>query len=148
MLGLDHQSSLLGSEADRGGGRKRGMEGARESARERVNDGAQSAVLSHGGNGGLTRAAEVTEERMRRLEAEERERHRAISGLHCIIGIHSVRLGGPDGQGDRSNYCVPIRSTTQILTQPKNLDNEFKQTMSDTENARLLSKSAVFALWT
>ena len=33
----------------------------------------------------------------------------------------------PDGPGDRSNYCVPIHGSSQILTQPKNSDNELKQ---------------------
>ena len=54
----------------------------------------------------------------------------------------------PGYQGDRRNYCVPIHRTTQTLTQSKHSDNDRKQTMFHTENARLLSKSAVFALWT
>ena len=49
----------------------------------------------------------------------------------------------PDGQ-DRSNYCVPIHSNAQILTQSKNSD----KALFHTENAGLLSKSAVFALRT
>ena len=47
-----------------------------------------------------------------------------------------------------TDYCVPIRRTAQILTQSHNSDNEEKQTIFPTENVRLLSKSAVFALWT
>ena len=50
----------------------------------------------------------------------------------------------PDGQGNRGNYCVPRNRTAQILTQPKNSDDS----MFHTENAKLLSKSAVFALRT
>ena len=54
----------------------------------------------------------------------------------------------PDGQGDRGHYCVPRHRTTRILTQSKNSDDELKQTMFPTNNARVLSKSAVLALWT
>ena len=36
----------------------------------------------------------------------------------------------------------------QILTQSRNSDNEFNQTFFPTENVRLLSESAGFALWT
>ena len=54
----------------------------------------------------------------------------------------------PYGQGDCSTFCVPIPRTAQILTMSKNSDNELKQTMFHTENARLLSESAVSALWT
>ena len=50
----------------------------------------------------------------------------------------------PDGQGDRKNYCVPMHRTAQILTEYKSVD----KAMFHTENARLLSESAVFALWT
>ena len=50
----------------------------------------------------------------------------------------------PDGQGDRSNYRVPIHRTAQILTQSKNSD----KAVFHAENATLLSKSAVFALRT
>ena len=53
----------------------------------------------------------------------------------------------PNGQGDRSNYCVPIRRTAQIPTQSKYSDDGLKQTLFPTKNARLLFKSAVFALW-
>ena len=41
-------------------------------------------------------------------------------------------------------YCVPIHRAAQILTQSQNSD----EAMFHTENAGLLSKSAVFALWT
>ena len=54
----------------------------------------------------------------------------------------------PNGQGERSNYCVPIHRTTQILTQSNNSDDELERTIFPTKHARLLSKSAVFALWT
>ena len=39
----------------------------------------------------------------------------------------------PDGQGDCSSYCVPIRRATQILTESKNSDNQFKQTIFPTK---------------
>ena len=52
----------------------------------------------------------------------------------------------PDGQGDRGNYCVPIRGTDQ--TQFKNSDYESKRTVFPTTNAGSLFKSAVFAPWT
>ena len=38
----------------------------------------------------------------------------------------------PDGQGDRSDYRVPIRRHAQILTRSKNSDNELKQTVFPT----------------
>ena len=47
----------------------------------------------------------------------------------------------PNGQGDRSNYLFPTHRTAQILTQSKNSD----KAIFHTENAGLLSKSAVFA---
>ena len=52
--------------------------------------------------------------------------------------------GSPDGQGDRNNYYVPIQRTAQVLTQSRNSD----RALFHPENARLLSKSAVFALRT
>ena len=70
---------------------------------------------------------------------------RAVPALMQKVGYFGPV--SPDGQGDHSNYCVPMRRTAQILTQPKNSDNDLKQTMFHTENARLLCKSAVFALW-
>ena len=42
---------------------------------------------------------------------------------------------------------MPIFRGAQIRIQSKNSDNESNQTVCHTENARLLSKSAVFALW-
>ena len=33
----------------------------------------------------------------------------------------------PDGQGDRSNDCVPMHGTAQILTQSKNSDDELNK---------------------
>ena len=71
--------------------------------------------------------------------------------MRCARAVQKVGYFGPifpDGQGDHSNYCVAIHRTTQILTQSNNSDNELKQTIFPTKNARLLSKSAVFALWT
>ena len=50
----------------------------------------------------------------------------------------------PDGQGDRNNYCVPTHWTAQIVSQSKDSD----KAMFHTENARLMSKSAGFALQT
>ena len=67
-----------------------------------------------------------------------------------VLGAHAVRNVGyfgpvsPDGQGDRNNRCVPVHRTAQILTRSKNSD----KAMFHTENAGLLSKSAVFALQT
>ena len=49
-----------------------------------------------------------------------------------------------DGLNDRIN-SVPMRRPTQILTRSKTSDNELKQTTFPTKNARLPSKSAVFA---
>ena len=69
----------------------------------------------------------------------------------CACAVRAVGYFGhvlPDGAGDRSNDCVPIRRTAQILTQSKNSDNELKQTVFPTEKAGLRSKSAVFAPWT
>ena len=67
---------------------------------------------------------------------------------HTVRKIGYFRPTGPaDGQGNRGNYCVPRHRAAQILTQSKNSDNELKQTTFPTENARLLPKSAVFALW-
>ena len=57
----------------------------------------------------------------------------------------------PDGQGDRGNHCVPTHRTAQILIQSKNSDNEVKQTMFHTENARILSTicpTLLFLPWT
>ena len=54
--------------------------------------------------------------------------------VHCV----KSRL---DGQGDRSNYCVPIHRTAQILAQSKISGDGFKQTIFPTKNVRLLSKS-------
>ena len=67
--------------------------------------------------------------------------------MRCARAVRKVGYFGsvsPDGQGDRSNYGVPIRRTAQILTQSKNSD----KVMFHTENAGLLSKSAASALRT
>lgn len=71
--------------------------------------------------------------------------------MRCARGVQKVGYLGPmfpDDPGDCSNNCVPIHRTVQILTQSQNSDNAVKQTMFHTENVRLLSESAVFALWT
>ena len=73
-------------------------------------------------------------------------------GAHvpCARAVQKVGYFGPmfpNDPGDCSNDCVPIHRTAQILTQTQNSDNEVKQTMFQTANARLLSESAVFALW-
>ena len=71
--------------------------------------------------------------------------------VRCAHTVRKVGYVGPvfpDGQGGRNNYRVPRHGTVQILTQPKNSDNEVQQTMLHPENARLLSESAVFVLWT
>ena len=63
--------------------------------------------------------------------------------MRCARAVRKVGYFGPmfpDGPGDRSNDCVPIHRTAQILTQSQNSDNEVKQTMFRTENARLPSK--------
>ena len=73
---------------------------------------------------------------------------RADGGAPCAVQkVGYFGPGFPNGQGDRSSYCVPIRGAAQIPTQSKNSDNEPKQSVFHTENARLLSKSAGFALW-
>ena len=71
--------------------------------------------------------------------------------VRCARAVRKLGYFGrvfPNGRGDRNIYCVPMTRTTQILTQSKNSDNELKETVFHTENARLLSKSAVFALRT
>ena len=70
--------------------------------------------------------------------------------LRCARAVRKVGYLGPvfpDAEGDCGHYCVPRRRTTQILTQSQNSDNESKQTIFPTENAGLLSESAVFAPW-
>ena len=73
----------------------------------------------------------------------------AVPALHArcakkrLLWTHSPRWS----MSDRNSYCVPRHRTAQILTQPKNSDNELKQTRCRTENAGLRSKSAVSALW-
>ena len=70
----------------------------------------------------------------------------------CDFGVApcAVRKGGyfgpvsPNSPGDRNTLCVPMHRTAQILSKSKNSD----KAMSHTENAGLLSKSAVFALQT
>ena len=47
-----------------------------------------------------------------------------------------------------SNYCVPIHRIAQVLTQSHNSDHELHQPMFHTENVRLLSEHASFALCT
>ena len=76
-----------------------------------------------------------------------RQRHNNVDGCQgvkcsarCVVtdtGPHSsgdcrppVRSAGNTVEyakgGARRNYCLPIRSTTQILTQSKNSDNELR----------------------
>ena len=58
--------------------------------------------------------------------------HLPLGGAPCAVPVRKVGYCGPGvphGQGARSNYCVAIHRTTQILTQSKNSDNELKQTM-------------------
>ena len=65
----------------------------------------------------------------------------------CVHATQKVGFFGPlppAGQDNRNGYCVPIHRTAQILTPSKNSD----RAMFHTENAGLLSKSAVFALQT
>ena len=73
--------------------------------------------------------------------------------LRCVCAVCVLckkqgvfRLVSPNGQADRGKYCVPIHWTARILTRSKNSNNTLKQTMFQIENARLLFKSAVFAL--
>ena len=64
----------------------------------------------------------------------------------CARAVQTIGHFGPglpSGQGARNNYRVPIRRTAQILTQSNTPENEAKQTMADTEDARMLS---VFSL--
>ena len=71
--------------------------------------------------------------------------------MHCARAVRKVgyfRPVVPNGQGDCINYCVPMHKTAQILTQSHNSDHELNQPLFHTETARLLSASAVFALWT
>ena len=69
-------------------------------------------------------------------------------GAPCAVQIAGYfRPVSPDGEGDRGNHCGPRHRTSQILTQSKNSDDEPKQSMFHTENARMQSESAAFALW-
>ena len=52
-----------------------------------------------------------------RRARDERHRGRTVC---CARAVRKVGYFGPvfpDGQGDRGNYCVPMRRTAQILTQ-------------------------------
>ena len=69
--------------------------------------------------------------------------HRALCAS-CATS-RPFRPISPDHRGDCGNYCVPMHTTAQILTQSQNSDNELNQPMFHTESARLLSESAVFA---
>ena len=66
----------------------------------------------------------------------------------CCAESRLFSTVSPYGQGDCGNSCVPRRRPTEIRTQSKNSDYEFKRTMFHTANARLLSESAGFAPWT
>ena len=66
--------------------------------------------------------------------------------MRCARAVRKLghfRLMVPDDQSDGGNYCVPPHGTAQIPTQSKSSDNEAKQTVFHTENAGLLSKSAI-----
>ena len=50
----------------------------------------------------------------------------------CACAVRKVGYVGPivpEGQGDCDKSCVPTHRTAQILTQPKNSDDEVKQTI-------------------
>ena len=71
----------------------------------------------------------------------------------CAVRAHSaVRKVGyfrpcfPDGQGTNVTTVFPDTGLLRFSLSPK--DYELKQTMFHTENSRLLSESAVFALCT
>ena len=71
--------------------------------------------------------------------------------MRCACAVQKVGYFGPispNGQGDGGHDCVARRRTAQIPIQSKNSDDELKQTVFPTKNARLLSKSGVVALWT
>ena len=82
------------------------------------------------------------------LHAYCTHRWRSVRCARTVRKVGYLGLVFPDGQGDRSNYCVPVHRTIQTHAQSKNSDNELKRTMFHTENATLLSESAVFAPWT
>ena len=73
-----------------------------------------------------------------------------VWGAPCVVPALCEKQAtlDPFSPMDHSSYCVPIHWTTQILTQSTNPYNESKQTIFPPKNARLLSKSAVFAFWT
>ena len=52
---------------------------------------------------------------------------RCARAVCAVRKVGSFRPAFPDGQGDRSNYCILRHRTTQILTQSKNSDNELTQ---------------------
>ena len=70
--------------------------------------------------------------------------HRALC-LRCAHAMKSRLFGSvsPDGQGDRDTDRVPRNRAARMLTQSKHSENELKQTIFPTKNARLLFKSAV-----
>ena len=77
---------------------------------------------------------------------------RDTGGVPCAVPTLCEKQGvfgpvSPDCQADRGKYCAPIHWTARILSRSKNSDNELKEAVFHTENARLLSKSAGFALW-
>ena len=71
--------------------------------------------------------------------------------VRCVRALQKVGYFGPifpNGHGDTVTIVFPYtHRTAQILTQSQNSDNEFLKTIFPTKHARLLSKSAVFALW-
>ena len=71
--------------------------------------------------------------------------------VRCARTARKVGYFGPvftDGQGGRGkkNTMFPDTGLPQIHTQSKKPGNESEQTVLHIENARLLPKSAVFAL--
>jgi hypothetical protein len=71
---------------------------------------------------------------------------RTVSALYEKYAI--LDPFSPMAKVTTNNYCVPIHGIAQILAQSENSDNELQQSVSPTENPRLLAKSAVLAPWT
>ena len=68
--------------------------------------------------------------------------HHALRA-RCACAVQKVGWFGPispGGPGAHAQHC-------SLVMQPKNPDNVLKQRIFPTTNARLLSESAVFALW-
>ena len=81
--------------------------------------------------------------------------HRGGGGggaVRCARAVRKVGhvgpLSPPMAKVTSVTAVVPVHRTAQILTTSKNSDNELTQSTFHTENARMLSESAVFAPWT